>query len=242
MMKKKLLVIGFGLTLLLVGCGSTGEEASGATSAGTTSQNSQSSEENFFKTPDFAVSQIPEYPVEVQGLYWETQKTPNSFELFMLDYEVDEITENSIIAHGVLTNEVLCTEETITVTYSMTRSDESAYFITGCDISEETVILAPAIPCDMEVLYNCEVEIYQEQGGREPIATLDNYTIELDPNGWRDNFTYDDYIYFTDSDGNRYRTFNEESFYFTGTGSDWSNSKWRISSENQYFAVKLIEE
>ena len=249
MKKGNLLTVSTICTAILFGCGSVEPSVNTAVSTSENSleseiQSGQTFEDDFFKTPDFAVSQVPEYPIEIPGKCWYFQEKPENFDvftLFMLDYEVDEITENSIVAHGILTNEIVCTDEEITVTYSMTKSEEGTYFITGYIVPEEYVMMAPAIPFDVDLLYGYEVNVFEQEVNPtgDPIAVLKNYTIELTTEGWQDKFMYNDYIYFIDSEGNRYQTYNKMFFYFSGT--EWEDFHWTFSYEFSDFSVKLID-
>ncbi len=196
-MKRKLLLLTCTL-LLLSGCGAD-DDATTASSASEPQPTETAPEYD----EEYYLELIPEVCVEIQGLRFDIENTPEVYYLYMSNPEITELTDTYLIAEGILSGEWHATEEAVSVKYYISDSIINS----GIAVSEEAVWLTPAIPFSTDILYDLYKEVYICNTDTRIEFTPDNFPIiELDDTYWLDNYGYMGVVTLTDVAGNIYQS------------------------------------
>lgn len=241
-MKRKLLLITCTLSVL-TGCGSAKTTANTPSTepiqntADSTPTTDPSPEENL----DFYIGQIVEFPVEVSGIRWSFEKTPELYNLCMTEPTILELGDGFLTAKGILTNEVFSSFEEVTVQYNFSEYEGVNLLSNSQCLTEGNVTLAPAVPFSTDFLYDDidTVAIFPKEGSLDYIEypfTKDSFTIELSEDGWEDHFAYKGIITVIDTEGNVYQTTIDYDFSYTGSNNDY---QWEMQQNS--ISVRPIE-
>lgn len=246
-MKKKTLFTAVTLcSIMLVNCGSTESSSDTSTISNSSISSSAQGEATNPFNEEYFISQIQEFPVTIQGVrfffaFSQKYESPDEYELYMTDCSITDLGLTSITAQGILTDGTHSTEEPVSIQYELSYADDgSSCVIVNAIAPEEALMLTPAVPVSIDDLYNKPVTILNPDN-KEEIGVLEEYTMELDPDGWRDNYRYSGFIYIIDSEGKRYVTHIEHSFSFDSTSSRRDDWHWAWSGGTVLYVYEVTE-
>lgn len=235
MTKEKIITTIVFCAIMLVGCGSAESSADTTTiSNSSTASSAQGEAANPFDE-EYFIPQIEEYIITIQGI--RITDVAHEYQVKMLDCDIIDLNLTSITAQGILTDETYSTKEPVTVQYELSYADDgSSCVIVNALAPEEALNIIPAIPVSLENLYNKPISIVNANDIHEEIGILEEYTLELDPDGWYPGYSgYRGVFYVIDSEGKRYVTCNEHTFAY-------NNQIWKLTEvEYEWAAYEIAE-
>lgn len=230
-MNKKTLIAAITTLLLFTGCGSATPDMKDSSVPSSSSAASSEAKSKYDKA--YFADLIQDFPVTIQ-CYADTKASPKAkeYSLTMSNCTAESIAtldlkEGSITASGLLTNGQDSTSGDIQVTYIITKEKDGSYQITSTSCAvEEPLYLTPSIPFSMDLLYENISAVYVYPKGNIADHTdypISDFTIELVPECWWNDYRYGGTLYLTDKEGNKYITNTYFGFFY-------HKGEWRVDN------------
>ncbi len=183
--------------LLLSGCGSKPTQPVSNDVTPVSSKSVEAETKPQYDKPYFW-SLICDYDFSIQGI---RKKYEDEYLMYMYDGKISDINESYIIAEGYLTDGYLNTIDPVIVRYDYSKEG----ILCGRLVDMEQVCqLQPAIPFDLDLMYSENFKIISDSFSL-PLTKENFPSIEL-VDDWKDLYTYDGHVIYTDANGNKWIT------------------------------------
>lgn len=226
---KKILLLIFCL-FLFTGCGTTEVPAYSSTTTNVSDVQESKIYDNAYYTDQLCFCNITITGIETE---WKDE-----YEMHMYDGVIKELADDYVIAEGHLTDEWNNTVDKVSVKYEIYDGSIDSGELVKTEASDDNIvlILTPSTPFELEEVYNDEVElIFDGSDGNttSKFLTKDNYPSIEFVDTWFNNYTYNGHIIYTDADGNKWITREDEikeTYRYEGTviGNDCTY-KWKFA-------------